>query len=94
MKIFKIDRGAIGIRSSFSYYFALCWSARSYVRRKYYPLKRRTHEDLRNLPILILSAITGPASRSNPLRGHFRVTLNGFKVNHQTNQGLWASWVR
>ncbi len=34
----------------------------------------------------------GPSQPVNAIHGRFRVTLNGFKVNHQTNQGLWAAW--
>jgi hypothetical protein len=34
----------------------------------------------------------GPSLPVPPFRAVFRVTLNGFTVNHQTNQGLWASW--
>jgi len=34
----------------------------------------------------------GPSTPVPPLHAEFRVTLNGFKVNHQTNQGLLAAW--
>jgi hypothetical protein len=34
----------------------------------------------------------GPGSPVLPLHEMFRVTLNGFKVNHQTYQGLLAAW--
>ena len=33
-----------------------------------------------------------PGVPANALRRRFRVTLNGFRVNHQTNQGLLAQW--
>ena len=34
----------------------------------------------------------GPGQPVNAMRGRFRVTLNGFKVNRQTNQGLLSPW--
>lgn len=34
----------------------------------------------------------GPGHPVSPLRRRFRVTFNGFTVNHQTNQGLYARW--
>jgi hypothetical protein len=34
----------------------------------------------------------GPSSPVAPLHARFRVTLNGFTVNHQTNQGLLTLW--
>jgi hypothetical protein len=34
----------------------------------------------------------GPGYQVQPFRARYRVTLNGFTVNHQTNQGLWAAW--
>lgn len=33
-----------------------------------------------------------PSVPVSPLHGRFRITFNGFRVNHQTNQGLWAAW--
>jgi len=92
MKIFKIDRGATGIRSSFSYYFALVLvsallcSAQILSTEATNPRGPKQPADIN--PI----GNNGPGQQVNPLQGHFRVTLNGFKVNHQTNQGLWASW--
>lgn len=34
----------------------------------------------------------GPSQPVNAIRGRFRVTLNGFKVNRQSNQGLLLAW--
>lgn len=34
----------------------------------------------------------GPSYPVAPLHGRYRVTLNGFFVNHQTNQGLLTAW--
>jgi hypothetical protein len=91
----KIPAMAIGARPlqrrSFRYYVALVLASgllssalmlSTKAQNPQGPKKSADGNPIRN---------NGPSHPVTPFQGHFRVTLNGFTVNHQTNQGLSAS---